>query len=313
MTKKVINDATLEAIADAIRDKNGSSDTYTPLEMPQAIEDIPTGGMDENLENLLRGTATGAITINSVTDLSATKINIGRVDGMNPNLTEIHMPELLYWSHGNWNNLNTTGGLVDSSNTTSKNSSARLQVLDIPKCKRLHISNTYTSTSNAVFMNLTTLNAPSLETISGTLNRCGLTELNLPNLTQARLSIGFYMCPGLVTVKLPKYTGDLGSNIFGSCPALKTVDAGLTNNINQAFNGCTSLDTLILRKTDGIATLSRGTEFDTTPIGAGNGYIYVPSALIDTYKAATNWSVYSSQFRAIEDYTVDGVFTPPTV
>lgn len=31
-------------IADAIRSKNGSSDTYTPAQMPQAIADIPTGG-----------------------------------------------------------------------------------------------------------------------------------------------------------------------------------------------------------------------------------------------------------------------------
>lgn len=31
-------------IADAIRTKNGSSDTYLPSEMAQAIEDIPSGG-----------------------------------------------------------------------------------------------------------------------------------------------------------------------------------------------------------------------------------------------------------------------------
>ena len=41
---KSIYDSTLTAIADAIRAKDGSSGTYTPLEMPQAIEDIPTGG-----------------------------------------------------------------------------------------------------------------------------------------------------------------------------------------------------------------------------------------------------------------------------
>lgn len=35
---------------------------------------------------------------------------------------------------------------------------------------------------------------------------------------------------------------------------------------------------------------------------SGAGYIYVPSALLDGFKQATNWSVFSSQFRAIEDY-----------
>jgi hypothetical protein len=33
-----------EDIGDAIREKSGSSDTYTPAEMPQAIQDIETGG-----------------------------------------------------------------------------------------------------------------------------------------------------------------------------------------------------------------------------------------------------------------------------
>lgn len=32
-------------------------------------------------------------------------------------------------------------------------------------------------------------------------------------------------------------------------------------------------------------------------------------ALVDSYKAATNWSTYATQFRALEDYTVDGTIT----
>lgn len=31
--------------------------------------------------------------------------------------------------------------------------------------------------------------------------------------------------------------------------------------------------------------------------------------LVDTYKADTNWSTYAAQFRALEDYTVDGTIT----
>ena len=46
-----------------------------------------------------------------------------------------------------------------------------------------------------------------------------------------------------------------------------------------------------------------------TPIASGTGYIYVPAALVDSYKAATNWSNFAAQFRALEDYTVDGTTT----
>lgn len=43
---------------------------------------------------------------------------------------------------------------------------------------------------------------------------------------------------------------------------------------------------------------------------AGNiKYIYVPAALVDSYKVATNWSTYEAKFRALEDYTVDGTTT----
>lgn len=44
MANVLVERQSLQNIADAIRDKNGSSDTYTPSEMSQAILDIPTGG-----------------------------------------------------------------------------------------------------------------------------------------------------------------------------------------------------------------------------------------------------------------------------
>ena len=39
-----------------------------------------------------------------------------------------------------------------------------------------------------------------------------------------------------------------------------------------------------------------------TPIAQGTGYIYVPKNLMEQYKVATNWTLYATQFRAIEDY-----------
>lgn len=38
-------------------------------------------------------------------------------------------------------------------------------------------------------------------------------------------------------------------------------------------------------------------------------YIYVPKALIEEYKVATNWTTFANQFRALEDYTVDGTIS----
>ena len=49
MANKLYNDTSVKAIADAIRAKNGKTDTYTVGEMAGAINDIPTGGGVENV------------------------------------------------------------------------------------------------------------------------------------------------------------------------------------------------------------------------------------------------------------------------
>ena len=48
---------------------------------------------------------------------------------------------------------------------------------------------------------------------------------------------------------------------------------------------------------------------DPTGFSTTVDYIYVPRALVDSYKVATNWSSYASKFRALEDYTVDGTIS----
>lgn len=47
MAKGLVSDTNLTAIANAIRAKNGSSDTYTPATMATAITNIPTSQVDE--------------------------------------------------------------------------------------------------------------------------------------------------------------------------------------------------------------------------------------------------------------------------
>lgn len=154
----------------------------------------------------------------------------------------------------------------------------------------------------------------------------GLSKLKTVNLPDAT-SIGtyaFYYCTAMTNFSAPKVTS-LGSyafynsglkevnfplatsvtqNCFYSCNSLKKVDMGAAKSIAQSsFDYCESLETLILRRSEAICTLANATNtLRDTPIAKGTGYIYVPSALIETYKTATNWVNYASQFRAIEDY-----------
>ena len=106
----------------------------------------------------------------------------------------------------------------------------------------------------------------------------------------------------LATVTFPK-VASVASQAMESCSALTYVDLPICKSIDaKGFNKCSSLETLILRKSDAICTLANVSAFTGTPIASGTGYIYVPKALLESYKVATNWSTYSNQIRAIEDY-----------
>lgn len=125
--------------------------------------------------------------------------------------------------------------------------------------------------------------------------------VNLPSVTSLG-SYAFYQCTGLVTAVLPKLTS-VSTQAFYGCTKLKHADCGQLSSLPaQTFNACSALTELILRKTGSICTLSNANAVNNSPIGKGTGYVYVPAALVDTYKAASNWSTYANQFRAIEDY-----------
>lgn len=128
-----------------------------------------------------------------------------------------------------------------------------------------------------------------------------------PNVTYLGAS-QFRECGKLQSVEMPRLTG-LGTCVFYGCKAMEKADWPLLTSVGtQTFYNCTALVALVLRS-ESMATLSATSAFTGTPIASGTGYIYVPAALVDSYKAATNWSTYAAQFRALEDYTVDGTTT----
>lgn len=119
----------------------------------------------------------------------------------------------------------------------------------------------------------------------------------------------FNTCSALTNARIP-VARVINAYAFADCPALTSVDTRDLRGIDSyAFVRCSNLVALILRYEGGIASAWASNIFDNTPIKSGTGYIYVPSAFVDRYKAATNWSNFASKFRALEDYTVDGTVT----
>lgn len=149
--------------------------------------------------------------------------------------------------------------------------------------------------------------------------------VDLPLITKTNSSI-FYGCSNLNSVNLPSLK-EMGAEVFGTCtqlteiylPELTTISGwgyvfNVCTNLQRAvfpkltsqfgsgdFNACSKLTTLVLGANT-VVPLTNANTFTNSAIAKGTGYIYVPRAQLEAYKAATNWSTLASQFRAIEDY-----------
>lgn len=176
-------------------------------------------------------------------------------------------------------------------------------------------------------VNITSVDAPNVSSVgTDVFNGCsGLTAVNFPEL----LSIGASMfngCGAIQSAIFPKATkfgggqcfvGFTGKLAFPSITSTsmnclstyrgKEVDfgPGLSDLVNYTFNGFNtsfSIDTIILRKSDGVVTAQNssgiGNTFGKFGSGQSGGKVYIPKALYDhlndgtslDYMASTNWA-----------------------
>lgn len=241
---RLFEDTNIKAIADAIRAKNGTEETYKTSEMAAAIEAIQTGG-GGNIDALIN---------RSITEVSSNVTLVGENSFANClSLASADFPLATKVSHNAFTDCGS------------------LQSINIPLVQNI-----------------------GQQTFSG--------------------------CQSLTSACLPCVTF-INSSAFYKCYLLETVDIGSTAYISgYAFRMCYSLKAFIMRSTEknDLGATSAfldcvhilGTADETyNPDGLKDGYFYVPRSLIDSYKADGKWQEYESQFRALEDYTVDGTTT----
>ena len=131
-----------------------------------------------------------------------------------------------------------------------------------------------------------------------------LTSVNLPNVTKIPNS-AFYNGIALFGVNFPSAV-EVGIDAFRSCSKLTSINFPCLTNIGAgAFYSCTKLDTLVIGGGT-VCALGNVNAFTGTPFRTSgkSGTVYVPQALIESYKTATNWStLYAAgtcNFVAIE-------------
>ena len=115
----------------------------------------------------------------------------------------------------------------------------------------------------------------------------------------------FSGCTNLESVETSGTSGvSIAQNAFQSCSKLELVDlknTGANTLAANAFASVANLTHLIIRS-ETVSTLSATSALAGTKIASGTGAIYVPSELVDSYKAATNWSTYAAQIFPISAY-----------
>lgn len=156
------------------------------------------------------------------------------------------------------------------------------------------------------FENVTEINTDTF------ISDSALKEVIAPKLTKMGGQHNFNSCTSLTYVQLDVAPSFGWQWNFGKCTALTTVIApAIETNVGAGtFYGCTALDVLVLGNVNStsVPQLVDVSAFTNTPMGGINGvysgHIYVPSALIESYKTATNWATlyanYPEIFQPIE-------------
>ncbi len=125
---------------------------------------------------------------------------------------------------------------------------------------------------------------------------CGsLTNVTIPDSITSIGNASFCNCSGLTSIVMPDSVTSIGMDAFFGCNSITSciIGNGVTRIDNRAFRDCFSLTSVTVEATTP-PTLGSSAFSNTN-----NCPIYVPSASVETYKAASGWSSYASRIHEI--------------
>lgn len=348
MAKKLYTESYIEDIADAIRENISSQDTFTVSEMAHEIEEIGGDCYDGILNGdgvrvyNPRATALKNRVLQDMNSLASVDLpevlSIGKYSlAYNSYMESVSIPKCTTVEEQAFLNAGASssdGMSVNMPAVTTFNGNSTFEGSGIVEAD---FPNLATASGQKAFYNckkMTSLDIPLVQTVGNQwVQGCDhLINLSMANLETAGTEC-FRGCSRLVNVNLPKlqttgsgyFRGDgalvevtlpsvvtFSGSTFYQCGNLEYVDLPSCEEITSGtFYSSNKVYAFILRYTGGVVPLAQSDLFaSNSKIRQGTGYIYVPSALIESYKIATNWSTYyADAFRALESYTVDGTTT----
>ena len=125
-----------------------------------------------------------------------------------------------------------------------------------------------------------------------------LTNITIPDSVRSIGNSTFDGCNSLTSVTIPDSVTGIGDSAFYNCRSLTSItipDSVMTIN-KRAFYHCTSLAEVDFSVCTDIPTLRSSNAFSNT---SSSLVIKVPSALVDEWKAATNWATYADKIMGV--------------
>ena len=304
---------TFTDIANAIREKTGSTGLLYPSEMAQNILDIPQGGGENYLPAFIDGTANFEDYASSIRNVSAIKdyAFVSNTTVVNANFPKVE--KIGNNAFSRCTNLQTAS-FPKCSYIGSRvfADCSKITEAIFPECQTVSgaafsgcnsLTTAYfpkaTSFSGNAFyycVNLTSIEAPLLKSVGGyTFNLCSkLSEVNFPLLGAigSAYDYGTFASAGLKSAYFP-LVSFVCTNAFANCKSLTTANlANVMQFGNAVFLGCTSLETVTLGAYSYSSIASPSKLFS----GCTNlKSIYVPSGALNYYQTSSWWSYWSNK------------------
>ncbi len=190
-----------------------------------------------------------------------------------PKLSQITIPESVL-TIGNYAFMGCTGRLIINSIIVETNFDWEPDWIRLSSFKEIVIGNNITKIGDHAFHGCTSL-----------------TSVTIPDSVTSIGGSAFRDCTSLTSITIPNRVPSIGRYAFEDCTSLTsvTIGNGVTSIGYEAFYNCTSLTSVYCKPT----TPPTGGSYMFSGCSSSRK-IYVPTASVDAYKAATYWKDYAS-------------------